>query len=147
MLPWWKRLLYSFISVLIGGILVGAVAACQSALGSPDAHFDLERFIVSTTIVLVASLPGWFVALPIVVIVENFNGWRLWAWGAAGFTIGPIVILGFVMYVFLTDPPPSNGSYSGGPGFFLLAGAVSATTTALYLLLVSRSQGPRQLLP
>lgn len=71
MLPWWKRLLYSFLSVLFGGSVVGMAA---SLLGS-GAHVDFGRLLISTCIVVIASLSGWLAAIPIVLLVRDYRGW------------------------------------------------------------------------
>jgi hypothetical protein len=133
MVPWWKRLIYSFISALIGGSVVGAIASCRDALR--EGHLDPGRVLLSTCIVLVASLPGWFVAIPIVVVVKTYNGWRLWACAVAGVCIGPALILGLAVYSFLTDPRAS-GFAQGSSVFLVLSSAVSILATTLYLLLV-----------
>lgn len=137
MLPWWKRLLYSFVSVLLGGGVVGAIASCRPALANPETHVDPKSILLSACIVSVASLPGWIVAIPIVVSVKNYSGWRLWAWCVTGVCIGPTLILSLLVYGFLTD---SARLLSGGAAFILLATAVSVVTTAMYLFLVSPNQ-------
>jgi hypothetical protein len=136
MLPWWKRLSYSFLSVVFGGGLVGVAASCLDALLIPGSHIDVERLIVSSCIVVIASLSGWLVAIPIVLSVRDYRGWRLWIWGAAGICIGPVVILGFGLYGFLTDPIARQGSWAGASGIFLLSAAVSTVSTCAYLFLV-----------
>jgi hypothetical protein len=136
MVPWWKRLIYSLVAVIFGGSLVGAVASCQEILFDPARHLDLERIVVSSCIVLVVSLAGWLVAVPIVIIVKDYSGWRIWACGITGVCIGPFLIFGIGVYVFLTDPQ-SGKFLSGISGFMVLSGAVSLLTTAMYLLLVS----------
>src|ERR1700691_4565995 len=113
MLSWWKRLLYSFASVLGGAGLVGVFATCRDTLVTWNGHFDLGRSIVSVGIILAFSLPGWMIAIPIVVLVKNFGGWRLWVWGAAGFCIGPAFIFAVGIYGSLTNPR-SSVSWSDG---------------------------------
>lgn len=137
MVPWWKRLIYSFISALIGGSVVGAIASCRDALR--EGHLDLSRVVLSTCIVLVASLPGWIIAIPIVLVLKAYGGWRLWACAVAGVCIGPVVILAVAAYGFLTDPRAS-GFAQGSAVFLVLSGAVSMLATTVYLVLV-RSQG------
>ena len=104
MLPWWKRLSYSFLSALWGGAIVGLAASRRDAIMSPTSRLDVARLLVSVCIVVIACLSGWLVAIPIVLSVRDYSGWRLWTWGAVGIAIGPVVILGFGLYGFLTDP-------------------------------------------
>jgi hypothetical protein len=132
MLPWWKRLLYSFLSVLFGGSVVGLAAS----LLDPGAHVDFRRLLISTCIVVVASLSGWLVSIPIVLLVRDYCGWRLWLWGAVGFCIGPSVVLGFGLYGYLSGPL-SAGFVAGISGFLLLATLVSALSTSAFLFLAN----------
>lgn len=132
MLPWWKRLLYSFLSVLFGGSVVGMTS---SLLDFP-AHVDFGRLLISTCIVVVASLSGWLVAIPIVLLVRDYCGWRLWLWGAVGFCIGPSVVFCFGLYGYLTDPL-SAGFVAGISGFLLLAALVSGLSTCAFLFLAN----------
>jgi hypothetical protein len=92
MLPWWKRRIYSLLSVLFGGSTVGAAASLRDTLLISGTHLDLTRLLVSTCIVVIASLAGWLAAIPIVLLVRDYSGWRVWLWGAVGFCIGPSVI-------------------------------------------------------
>ena len=39
------------------------------------------------------ALPGWFLALPLVIYFKNANGWRIWAILAIGTAIGPCFLL------------------------------------------------------
>ena len=71
MLPWWKRLAYSFISVLFGGSIVGVAASLRDNLLNPGAHLDVARLLVSTCLFVIASLSGWLVAIPIVLLVRD----------------------------------------------------------------------------
>jgi hypothetical protein len=132
MLPWWIRLLYSFLSVLLGGSVVGLAAS----LLDQGAHFDVGRLLISACIVTVSSLAGWLVAIPIVLLVRDYWGWRLWLWGTVGFCIGPTVVFSVGLYGYLTDP--FSGSFVAGiSGFLLLATLVSALSTCAYLFLAN----------
>jgi hypothetical protein len=130
MLPWWKRLLYSFLSVLFGGSVVGLAAS----LIDSGPHVDLERQFFTTCVVVIASQAGWVVALPIVLLIRDYRGWRLWLWGAIGVCIGPSVVSCFGLYGYLTDPRSFN-FFAGISGFLLLATLVSALSTCAYLTL------------
>jgi hypothetical protein len=133
MLPWWKRLLYSFLSVLFGGGIVGMA----TSLLDSGAHVDFGRLLISTCIVVIASLCGWLVAIPIVLLVRDYCGWRLWLWGAVGFCIGPSVVFGFGLYGYLNDSVPAASFAAGTSGFLLLATLVSALSTCAYLFLAN----------
>jgi hypothetical protein len=135
MVPWWKRLAFSFLSVILGAGIVGLVISYHDALTNRGPHFDLERLLISTCIVIVASLPGWLLAIPAVILIGNYDGWRRWLWGALGIGIGPLVILGFGIYGYHACPT-TTWNFSGVRVFFLLSIAVSVLTTGAYLLLM-----------
>ena len=134
MMPWWKRLVYSLISVLLGGSIVGIIVSFHDGLFNSHNNLDLTRLFISTAIVMVASLSGWFVAIPIVLLVRDYAGRRVWIWGTVGACIGPGVVLGFGLYGFITNPRV-NGFFVGLP-WFLMATAVSIVSTVSYLGLV-----------
>ena len=135
MLPWYKRLIYSFVSVVVGGGVVGAVATCREALVDPASHLNPRGILVGACIFLGFALPGWLVALPIVIVVRDYSGLRLWIWGITGVCIGPSLIFALVVCEFLMVPQSERDLY-GLSVFMVLAFAVSSLTTAMYLLLV-----------
>ncbi len=143
MVPWWRRLAYSLISVLLAGTVVGLVDVSWSAFFDSESHIGLERFLVSICIVIGFSLPGWLIAIPVVLLVRDYSSWRGWVWAAGGVCIGPGVIFGFALCAFITDRP-SPGFLSGTKLLFLLVAAVSTLSTAVYLLLVLKRKPLRQ---
>ena len=125
----WRRLTYSFISILVAGTLVGLGASCREALFHNE-HLNLEAGLAFGFFVSAVGLSGWLIAVPIVVLVRDYTGWRFWAWGAAGFAIGPAVVSGASLLVGFTGSAP----------YFLIATVVSGLSTAAYLLLVLRRE-------
>jgi hypothetical protein len=141
MVPWGKRLGYSFISVLFGGGVVGIGAAVSESPLSSNTHPDPARLLTSTLIVLAASIPGWLVAAPFVILVRDYSGWRVWLWASVGISIGPALILGFVIFGEVTNPRAMD--FSAYSGFLLLATCVSTLSTGAYLFLaLYRSSTP-----
>ncbi len=137
MVPWWKRLLYSLVSVIVGAGVVGfAVSSQDSALNFRN-HFDLSQLLVSTCIFIAFSSSGWLVAIPVVLLVRNYSGWRMWLWGGTGVCIGPAVILGLALYVYITGPH-STGFAPHASVLIVIAAAVSTLSTCVYLFLVRR---------
>ena len=113
---------------------------CSSALAG-QTGFGPKAFIENIfyfgTATFLCSLPGWVVAMPIVLFVSNFNGWRLWAMLALGAGIGPLVMFTVALYFQVTSPNP--GHYAPeARNLLFLATAVSALTTLFYLFGVSR---------
>ncbi len=141
MLPWWKRLAYSFVSVLFASGTVGVAGSCRDALVYPGSHLDPAGVLWPTFAVVVASLSGWLVAIPIVLLVRDYSGWRAWLWAAIGIGIGPTVIFGFAVYGFVSDPR-SAGFAAGASGFFLLSTLISILSTCGYLFLTHYRSTP-----
>jgi len=139
---WWKRLGFSFLSVILGGGLVGVITSLVSTLDDPRAKLDPGELIPFTCIVVIFSLTGWLAAIPFVLLVRDYSGWRVWLWGAAGISVGPGVLLAIGLYVSLTDP--NFAGWSGESGFFVMSTAVSTLSTFSYLLLVLRPRGRRR---
>lgn len=140
MVPWWKRLVYSLASAVVGAGVAGACAAAQQVI--VNSHGHLSAMGVWTAIlffdpwVIVLSLPGWALAVPIVVLVTNIRGWRFWMWWAIGICLGPAL----VMVVALYSGPGFGGLPGSSMSAVYLAAAVSGLTTLIYLLLLRRGQ-------
>jgi hypothetical protein len=139
MLPRWKRISYSFVSVLFGGTVVGIGASLRDNFANPKAHVDPVSLLISTCIVAIASLSGWLVALPIVLLVRDYSRWRIWLWGAVGICIGPGVVIGMASYGFITERNSAD-FFTAIAGFLLLATLVSALSTCTYLFLSLRTK-------
>jgi hypothetical protein len=131
--PWWRRLLYSFISILVAGTIVGLGASCRESLFHAGEHLNLGAGLVFGFFIIAVGLSGWLIAVPIVLLVRDYTGWRFWAWGATGLCIGPVVVFGACLFWF---------GFVGSSPYFVLATAVSALSTAAYLLLVLRREQP-----
>ena len=105
MVPWWKRLLYSLVSVTVAAFVCDSFLSIAAVFMFPSQHYAAAGFFPGLGIVLVFSLPGWVLAIPVVLIVTNIRGWRFWVYFAIGCTIGPLLMFGIAIYEFLSDPP------------------------------------------
>lgn len=105
----------------------------------PSQHFEPGGFLPGLGFVVLFSLPGWALAIPIVLIVLNFRGWRFWMYLAIGCAIGPTLMFGLALYAFLTEPSMVGFNAGAGP-LLILGSAISCLTTLIYLLLMRRSQ-------
>lgn len=130
----WKRLVFSLLCVLLASMLCSSALARQTGFG-PKAFIENVFYFGAAT--FLCSLPGWVVAMPIVLFVSNFDGWRLWAMLALGAGIGPLVMFTVALYFQVTSPNPSHYAPEARNLVFLATG-VSALTTLLYLLGVRR---------
>lgn len=128
----WKRLAVSILCVLLASMLCSLALARQSG-------FDLKAFFQNVfyfgSVTFLCSLPGWFVAIPFVLFVSNFSGWRFWAMLALGAGIGPFVMFAIALYFQVTSSNPSHYAPEARNLVFL-ATAVSTLTTAFYLVVV-----------
>jgi hypothetical protein len=139
---WWKRLIYSFVSMLMAAAAFGAFVEIQNLLDR-NSHFEVSDMVWAIYPVLIFCIPGWLLAVPIVLAATDFRGWRVWFFLAVGSCIGPIVILGFAAYGQLIDPHSGGAWANGSGGFLILAAAVSFITTLIYLLLIRAVPLPR----
>ena len=143
MVPWWRRLLYSLVSVMLGAGLSGAWVAAQEFIS--NSHGRISAIGLSTAIlffdgwVIVLSLPGWLLATPLVLLVRNVRGWRFGVYGAIGACFGPILILAVEWYS-ATRGASFGGFAHDSMSAVYMAGAVSGLTTIVYLFLLRRAQ-------
>jgi hypothetical protein len=139
MVPWWKRLVYSLASVVVAVVLCYGFIFGRMASGKLSGHPLGGDFLTSVALTLICCIPGWLVAAPLVLMVRNVGGWRVWALWAAGSCIGPaliylIALLAFHGFAgFRSAAPEAND-------FLSLAATISCLATLLYLLLVRRSE-------
>lgn len=140
MVPWWKRLIYSLISAVLGAGVSGACAATQLVIVNSHGHLSaagLSMMILSFDLwIIVPSLVVWVLAVPIVLLVRNIRGWRFWMYLAIGISIGPAVVLAVALYT----GPGFAGILGSSMAAVYLAGAVSGLTTLIYLLLLRLGQ-------
>jgi hypothetical protein len=142
MVPWWKRLLYSFESWLIAVVLFGPLFVIAEMIGShPSRAIAVPEVATSiafiTGMVFILSFPGWLLAIPIVLGVRDIDGWRFWVYFALGIGIGPLTLLGMKLYFSLA----SHAAFVPGPiELYIRPVAVSSLTTLIYLLLLRGAQ-------
>lgn len=143
MVPWWKRLIYSLGSVIVGAGAAGALVAGREFISSSHGHVSAMGLTIAglgfDCWVVILSLPGWLLAIPVVLLVRYTYGWRFWMYWALGTCVGPALILGVALYSALRAP-----NLEGFPGDSMsvvyLAGAISFLSTLLYLLLLRRAR-------
>jgi len=137
MVPWWKRLLISLVGWIVGAVLGAAVMVIQALITDPPplarAGESLVGFASLAPLFALVSLPGWLVALPLVVAARSLCRWRFWAWLAAGTAIGPALWL-------LWAPIASKGKIdvTSMPSQCFV---ISFLGSLIYLRLLLRAQG------
>jgi hypothetical protein len=143
MVPWWKRLIYSLVGTMLGAGFCGACIATQQFISNPHRHLSAVGLATAILFfdpwVMVLSLPGWALAIPVVLLVRNICGWRFWMYWATGVCFGPAIVLAVALYSAVLGP-----SFAGFPessmSVVYVAGAVSGLTTLIYLLLLRHGQ-------
>ena len=143
MVALWKRLIYSFVSAVLGAGVGGAGAAAQQVVS--NAHGHLSAMAVWTAIlffdpwVIALSLPGWFLALPLVLLVRNVRGWRFWMYWIIGICFGPAIVL-IVNWIATMRGFSIAGIHGGLTAAAYLAAAISGLSSLIYLLLLRHGQ-------
>jgi hypothetical protein len=143
MVAWWKRLIYSLVAAVLGAGISGACGAAQQVV--TNSHGHLSAMAVWTAIlffdpwVIALSLPGWLLALPLVLLVTNVRGWRFWVYWIIGIAFGPAIVL-----VVNSVAAAQGFSLAGIPGGLsaatYLAAAISGLSSLIYLLILRRGQ-------
>ena len=108
---------------------MGLGMSCQEAVFSTREYPNLGAGLVFGFFVSAVGVSGWLIAVPIVLLVRDYTGWRFWVWGATGLCIGPAMVFSACLFRF---------GFSNSELYFSVATAESALSTALYLLLVLR---------
>jgi hypothetical protein len=146
MVPWWKRLAYGLAGWVVATCVVGILASIWVFTQFPHKRsvtvsdvFDFWLLFLITA--LAASIFGWLLGTPFVLLVRNSRGWRFWVYLALGSGIGPALLLSSWLYSFLTrSRSGSLTAESPGCFAFCISAAVSSITTLIYLLLLRRAQ-------
>jgi hypothetical protein len=124
-----RRILLSFACV----VLAIAALFLLSLFGLVGSHAQrlgqLQSMAQIFLVYFLFALPGWLIALPFVVLLENAQGWRGWAILLIGTCIGPCFIL---LWSLIES---SGHSTWQGDGFVLVASLIiSLLTTVCYIL-------------
>ncbi len=134
----WKRLLYSVLSILLGAVIVSFISSFSQSPNLPLRAISLEALVFSL-FVLAPCIPGWLIALPLVLSVTDLSRWRFLAFWVLGTAIGPLVMFGISLFIYFRNPHAAGGfPFNAGLAWF--ATAVACLATFLYLLLVRFDQ-------
>ncbi len=124
----WKRAGLSLASALLAELLVGIAMSVQG-----NRSLFLDRSVVFLWFASFLVLPGWLIALPLVLSINRTDGWRLWLLAILGTLIGPVLV-GIIGLVITLNSPPTTTWNSGALDFAYVATAISVLTTAIYLI-------------
>ena len=136
-----RRIVLSFACVLFVcltlclGSLVGLVGTRAQRLY--QLHTDVEMLPVY----LLFALPGWFIALPFVVLLKDAQGWRGWFILLVGTCIGP----GFMLTWILIS---SSGRLTWqGSGYALVMSLIISFPTTMFYCFALRLAQSRSIAP
>jgi hypothetical protein len=93
MVAWWKRLAFSFFSML-AAICVCAVCmiVCVGGLNLESLDAIPRGLLFFLPFFLLEAIPVWLLSIPLVLLVKNLRTWHLWMWWGTGSAIGPVAL-------------------------------------------------------
>ena len=133
MAPWWRRLAYSFCSFLIAIPVGFLLASLVQYIVERKLSLDMDGFFIGIFCLIFYGIPGWFLAVPICLLVRDISGWRFWMYWAIGSCIGPLYLLGLALYSHLQHLNGSLGS-NFDTNFVVGVTMISSLATIFYLL-------------
>jgi hypothetical protein len=123
----WKRVGLSFASAIIAELVIGF--ACGISDGKRLLFEHTFGFIYFSSFLII---PGWLIALPIIVIPNKANHLPIWQLGLMGAFIGPGIMFPIGIYFAIANHTSFN--YVREAWYLVgIATLVSALTTAIYL--------------
>jgi hypothetical protein len=142
MVAWWKRLLFSLVSIVAAAIVCMAAIVLESAVKSHPVSFRSSEVILTLAVTVAFCLVAWVFAVPAVLLVTNIRGGRFWFYWVLGSCVGPLLMLALCAVVFLAFPQGSGSPWLNPAlrPLVYLAGAISSLTSLFYLLLLRRAQ-------
>jgi len=122
-----KRVGLSFASAVTAELIVGISVAISSGR---DLFFEHAFGFVYFASILV--IPGWLIALPIIVIPKKADSLPIWKLAVIGTLIGPGIMFAIGIYAAIANHTGLN--YKREAYYLVgLAAVVSFLTTAIYL--------------
>jgi hypothetical protein len=136
MVPWSKRLLYSFCSFLVAIPVSFLLLSIAQYIVERKLLLNMDGLFLSLFLIFFFSIPGWFLAIPICLLVTNIRGWRFWSYWAVGSCIGPLFLLGLALFSYLQHPNERFGAHGAYLDTIVVVTAtmISSLTTIFYLL-------------
>jgi hypothetical protein len=143
MVAWWKRLLFSLVSMVVAAVLCLGSLVLESVIKSHPGSFRGSEVILTVGVTVGFCLVAWIFSVPVVLIITNIHGWRFWLYWFLGSCIGPMLMLALSALVFFLVPHGPNEQWFHPELLSLvyLAAAISSLTSLLYLLLLRWAQG------
>jgi hypothetical protein len=151
MVAWWKRILLSLLSVVVGTVvcLLGAEIVIWIAVkthllsSSHSVSFHSSELLITIAVIVVFCVVAWLFSVPVVLIVRNISGWRFWFYWVLGSCIGPALMLALCAVILMVAFRGRGTAIWYSPEetpLIYIAAAISSVSSLLYLSLLRRSQ-------
>jgi hypothetical protein len=142
MVAWWKRVLFSLVSIVAAAFVCMGCVVLESVIKSHPANIHSSEVVLTIAVTFGFCLVGWVFAVPVVLIVTNIRAWRFWFYWVLGSCVGPALMLALSALVFFVFPQNSSSTWFSPAllPLIYLAAAVSSLTSLFYLLLLRRAQ-------
>ena len=151
MVAWWKRILLSLLSVVVGTIvcLLGAEAVLWTAVkthlisSSHSISFHSSELLITIAVIVAFCVIAWLFSVPVVLIVRNIRSWRFWFYWVLGSCIGPGLMLVLCAVILMVAFKGRGNAIWYSPQelpLIYMAAAISCISSLLYLWLLRRSQ-------
>jgi hypothetical protein len=92
--PRWRKLTYSFASVMVGNATLVALLL----LGNKT---PAQNLVWTPMVTFAGAVAGWIIAIPLILKVNNVSGWRFWLYLGIGSSSGPIVVFVALLVPFI----------------------------------------------
>jgi hypothetical protein len=141
--PHWKKLAYSFASAMVGGAtLVGLL------FGLAD-KTPAQYFVSTPGVSFAGAFAVWVIAIPLILLVNNVSGWRLWLYLGIGSISVPIIVFVGLLALYIKYPTQLGHAQITAKilatlillGIFAIPSSAGALT---YLLLLQKAQKSAQ---
>jgi MFS family permease len=142
MVAWWKRLLFSLVSMVVASVACLCGILLVSAAKSHKVNFHSSEVLLTIAVLIGFCLIGWVFSVPAVLMCTNIRAWRFWLYWALGSCIGPLLMLVLCAAVFFAMPHDANAPWFSPVvrPLIYMAAAISSLTSLLYLALLRWAQ-------
>jgi len=142
MVAWWKRLLLSLLSMILGPVVCLLGMVLYSMAKSQPVSFRSTEVLLALAVTVGFCIIAWVLSIPVVLLITNIRGWRFWFYWVLFTCVGPALMLGLIATIFYVMPHSPDGHWFN-PMYLPLvygAGAIACLTSIIYLLLLRRAQ-------
>jgi hypothetical protein len=139
MVPWWKKLLFSWIAWTSAGVC-NAIWQFTSGVLIYGEPLDPRQLIYAfeTSLLFVAVV--WLITIPAALLVSNPRSWRFWMYWVLGSCIGPALVIGLLAAIRYRSFDPAHAWWK-----MLISPLIGSSLAAFIHLFLLRSAQTRAL--